>query len=189
LLARHTLLFIGFSLEDPYFRFQIEWISKVFPAIVHYAIVHERNVEKLRKMNIPVQPVIFQEYGEPLLATVRDLGEIAARRDSDARSARAFDSLLREGDCAGLEAVLELMSLLVREGRGFDAMLDQLKELRPSEDSSVLFRASSEIAGEIERDANAQKADLGEREQAESSHLRRLEEKTDRVSSHLAGRG
>lgn len=83
LLTTHTFLFIGFSLEDPYFNLQLRSIDKIFQgeAGPHYILVRESEREGIRNLNLPVETVTFPEFGPPLLDLVRHLGSIATARE------------------------------------------------------------------------------------------------------------
>lgn len=75
-LTEH-LLFIGFSMKDRFFvEFLSDW-SQAFDDSVgpHYALVHERELEDFEKIarDLPVQAIIFEDFGAPLLDLVNKL--------------------------------------------------------------------------------------------------------------------
>lgn len=76
LLASHSFLFVGFSLDDEHFGVELQRMLDVFEGFggPHYALVHQQNAERLRLLGKPVEPLVFAEFGEPLLEL---LGELA----------------------------------------------------------------------------------------------------------------
>jgi hypothetical protein len=78
LLASRSLLFVGFSFADPVGA-EIGAVSEIFAGSTgpHYALVRPVDVERLREQAPEVEPVEFSDFGEPLLALVRELGEVA----------------------------------------------------------------------------------------------------------------
>lgn len=75
-LASRTLLFVGFSLDDEHFGVQLQGVQDLFEGHTgpHYALVHRRDVERLQLLGKPVEPLVFEDFGEPLLALLADLG-------------------------------------------------------------------------------------------------------------------
>jgi tetratricopeptide (TPR) repeat protein len=80
MMTSHTLLFIGFSLNDEYFGMQLQGISEIFQGSTgpHYVLTRESDREKIRALNLPVEILTVTDYGPPLLEGLRELGEIAA---------------------------------------------------------------------------------------------------------------
>jgi tetratricopeptide (TPR) repeat protein len=82
-LAGRTILFIGFSLNDPFVTDQLSGVFKRFQgyAGTAYALIHQGEMERLRALikrdALPVKVVPFQDFGQPLLDLVRALGEQA----------------------------------------------------------------------------------------------------------------
>ncbi len=75
-LAAKTFLFIGFSLDDAHFGVELKSVFEVFGGFSgsHYALVHERDEDRLRGQGLPVELLTFEDFGEPLLELVRELG-------------------------------------------------------------------------------------------------------------------
>lgn len=75
-LSSKSFLFIGFSLADEEFGFQLKAVSDSFSGSTgpHYALVHENNIIALRTLAIPgIEFVTFPDYGEPLTSLTRQL--------------------------------------------------------------------------------------------------------------------
>ncbi|MFL6284953.1 MAG: SIR2 family protein [Pyrinomonadaceae bacterium] len=79
LLVSHSLLFIGFSLDDIFFRRQLDDVNQTFEGAggPHYALMREADVPLGLKDEGSVKAVTFSDFGEPLLKLVRELGEAA----------------------------------------------------------------------------------------------------------------
>jgi tetratricopeptide (TPR) repeat protein len=79
LLTSQTLLFIGFSFEDDELGFQLEKVNELFAGSSgpHYALVHQRELTRLRALGLNVELIPFADFGEPLLTLVQRMGEIA----------------------------------------------------------------------------------------------------------------
>jgi len=86
LLASQTLLFIGFSMDDPALGLQLRDVDKIFKGSEgpHYVVVVEAQVERVRALRLPVEIVPVQGFGEPLLELVRAMGSEARRSGSAA---------------------------------------------------------------------------------------------------------
>jgi hypothetical protein len=84
LLASHTLLFVGFSLDDAYFGLQLRAVHEIFHGIPgpHYALVRAADQERVRALNLPVEIVTFENFGDPLLELVRALGNLVLRTEA-----------------------------------------------------------------------------------------------------------
>lgn len=84
LLSTHTFLFIGFSLDDVYFRQQLEKINDIYGKGTgpHYALMREADTSKGLGREESVKVVPFPDFGEPLLQLVRELGAIAAKTET-----------------------------------------------------------------------------------------------------------
>jgi hypothetical protein len=76
LLASRSFLFIGFSLDDDHFGVELQRMLDTLEGFggPHYALVHKRDEERLRRLDKPVELVVFDDFGEPLLTL---LGELA----------------------------------------------------------------------------------------------------------------
>jgi hypothetical protein len=114
LLASHSFLFVGFSLDDEHFGVELRRMLDVFEGFggPHYALVRSRDVERLRQRESPVEPIAFEDFGEPLLELLGDLSRhVGPARDqgpvdvflaevADSRRQlrkRIYDDLTREG--------------------------------------------------------------------------------------------
>ena len=114
LLASRSFLFVGFSLADEHFGVELRRMLDTFEGFggPHYALVHRRDEERLRRLESSVEPVVFEDFGEPLLELLgklsrhvdpaRDLGPVdvylAEVADSQRQlRKRVHDDLTREG--------------------------------------------------------------------------------------------
>jgi tetratricopeptide (TPR) repeat protein len=77
-LARKTFLFIGFSLDDPYFVKQLEYIHQTYngAASFFYVLVRKEEKGKLKHLSY-VKEVEYENFGEPLLKVMREMRDIA----------------------------------------------------------------------------------------------------------------
>jgi SIR2-like domain len=93
-LASRTLLFVGFSLDDEHFGVQLQGVQDLFEghAGPHYALVHRRDVERLQLLGKPVEPLVFEDFGEPLLALLADLGRYGRPEIEDRKEEAAAAS-------------------------------------------------------------------------------------------------
>jgi tetratricopeptide (TPR) repeat protein len=84
LLASHSLLFIGFSLDDAYFGLQLRDVDEIFHGVPgpHYALVRAADQERVRTLNLPVDIVSFADFGAPLLDLMRALGDLVPRTEA-----------------------------------------------------------------------------------------------------------
>ena len=75
LFASHSMLFIGFSMEDPYVGFQLKGIMEIFvgAAAQHYVLVREQERSRLKESGLKVEPVTFTDYGEPHIDLLKEL--------------------------------------------------------------------------------------------------------------------
>jgi len=80
LLASHTMLFIGFSFEDATFGAQLRWLEETFRGAggPHYVLVREAERDRMRArlQGLPLELLTYAEYGEPLVARVRELAAV-----------------------------------------------------------------------------------------------------------------
>jgi hypothetical protein len=76
LLASRSFLFVGFSFDDDHFGVELQRMLGTFEGFggPHYALVHQRDEERLRRLEKPVELVVFEDFGEPLLALLGELG-------------------------------------------------------------------------------------------------------------------
>ncbi|MEA2599392.1 MAG: hypothetical protein QOF89_384 [Acidobacteriota bacterium] len=84
LLTSKSLLFIGFSFEDDALGVQLEGVNELFAGAPgpHYALVHTKDMSRLRALNLPVELISFAEFGEPLVELVKELGKITKLGDA-----------------------------------------------------------------------------------------------------------
>jgi hypothetical protein len=80
LLSSRSFLFVGFSLDDEHFGVELRRMLEIFEGFggPHYALVHRRHVERMRQLDTPVELVVFEDFGEPLLGL---LGELSRHVD------------------------------------------------------------------------------------------------------------
>lgn len=82
LLAQSTFLFLGFSLDDPYFLEQLKYFHKLYEggADSFFVLVHKNEKDN---PNTPpfVRKLVFEDYGEPLLSLLKQLADIAHSGD------------------------------------------------------------------------------------------------------------
>jgi tetratricopeptide (TPR) repeat protein len=85
LLASHTFLFIGFSLDDAYFGMQLEGIKNIYQGATgpHYILMHKKELERGIPFGGTVRPIAFEDFGEPLLELMNELGAIANSQETD----------------------------------------------------------------------------------------------------------
>jgi tetratricopeptide (TPR) repeat protein len=79
LMASHTFLFIGFSLDDLYFGMQLEGIKNIYQGATgpHYVLMNKKESGRGFSLGDAVRAIEFEDFGEPLLNLVKDLGAIA----------------------------------------------------------------------------------------------------------------
>lgn len=88
LLASRSLLFIGFSLDDPSFGIELRGMNNVFEDSIgpHYALVKSSHVGRLHDLKLGVEPIPFSDFGGPLLDVLEQLGKIASENTSEANA-------------------------------------------------------------------------------------------------------
>lgn len=113
-LASRSFLFIGFSLNGEHFSVELKRMLDTFEGFggPHYALVHQRDVERLRRLERPVEPVAFEDFGEPLLAL---LGELS-RHAGPAQDLGPVDVYLAEVADSLLQVRKRIYDDLMREG-------------------------------------------------------------------------
>jgi tetratricopeptide (TPR) repeat protein len=79
LLASHTFLFIGFSLDDAYFGMQLEGIKNIYQGATgpHYVLARKDDLTRGVSFGDAVQVISFEDFDEPLIELVKEMGEIA----------------------------------------------------------------------------------------------------------------
>jgi tetratricopeptide (TPR) repeat protein len=88
LLTSHSFLFIGFSLDDVYFRHQLDQINDIFQEAggPHYLLMREADITRGLHDEKSVKIVPYSGFDEPLLTLVRVLGTIAAQKETEVAS-------------------------------------------------------------------------------------------------------
>jgi tetratricopeptide (TPR) repeat protein len=78
-LSSHTFIFIGFSFNDEHLGMQIQGMKRIFDNCTgpHYALVREDEKAHLLALNLPVVPITFSSFGQPLLDRLEDLTRCA----------------------------------------------------------------------------------------------------------------
>ena len=86
LLVSHSFLFIGLSLDDVFFRRQLDDINQIYAGAggPHYVLMRETDVALGLKDEKSVKAITFSDFGEPLLRLMRELGEVARERPEPA---------------------------------------------------------------------------------------------------------
>ncbi len=79
LLASRSFLFVGFSLDDEHFGVELRRMLDTFEGFggPHYALVHQRDMERLRRLERSVELVSFEDFGKPLLDLLEELSRHA----------------------------------------------------------------------------------------------------------------
>lgn len=86
-LSSHSFLFIGFSFDDAHVSSQLRQMEGIFEGATgpHYVMLHRSRADTLGRMTQPrVEPIFFEEYGDPLVEKLRELAAIAGHRESTA---------------------------------------------------------------------------------------------------------
>jgi tetratricopeptide (TPR) repeat protein len=94
LLVSRPLLFIGFSFEDDALGVQLRAMDELFAGAPgpHYALVHTQDLDRLSALDLPVVPIPFVDFGEPLLDLLRELGEISKGKSASLALPRFLSS-------------------------------------------------------------------------------------------------
>ena len=89
-VAAKSLLFVGFSLDDQYLGVQLDNVNRIYSGAVgpHFALVSEREVERVRNMDLGIEFVTFSDFGKPLLNLLSELAEAAESHGSISQSQR-----------------------------------------------------------------------------------------------------
>ena len=80
LLASHSFLFIGFSLQDAYFLRQLNDLHDVFHGAAgpHYAVVSKAETPRVQDLKLPVELITFEDFGQPLLDLMQEMRDVVA---------------------------------------------------------------------------------------------------------------
>jgi tetratricopeptide (TPR) repeat protein len=83
LLASKTFLFLGFSLDDPYFVRQLQYIHEIYQgaASSFYVLLHKNEKEKFSLSEL-VTPIYYENFGEPLRLMIAEMSELANAKES-----------------------------------------------------------------------------------------------------------
>lgn len=67
-IASRSLLFVGFSLEDEHFGFQLKDLSRIYQNTTgpHYVLIRKRHLDYARTLKMPVELIAYEDFGEPL---------------------------------------------------------------------------------------------------------------------------
>lgn len=82
LMVSNHFLFVGFSMEDAFMVRQLEWVDQTFAGCAgpHYVLVHREELSamraKLTGKGIDVQPVVFEDFGEPLVNLLNRIANV-----------------------------------------------------------------------------------------------------------------
>jgi tetratricopeptide (TPR) repeat protein len=79
-LSSHTFLFIGFSFNDEHLGVQFRGIDSIFDGCTgpHYALIREEEKSRLRELKLPIEPITFSDFGQPLIDRLEELARYAA---------------------------------------------------------------------------------------------------------------
>ncbi|HEX8195462.1 MAG TPA: SIR2 family protein [Pyrinomonadaceae bacterium] len=82
-ISRKPFLFIGFSLEDPYFVEQLKYIHEIYggAASRFYVLLRKSEMGKLSHLDF-VKEVHYDDFGEPLLEIMREMRNLAKGDDN-----------------------------------------------------------------------------------------------------------
>ena len=98
LMTSHTLLFIGYSLDDAYLGMQLKGLSEIFHGAngPHYVLMQEGEAERtrglIRERGLPVAVLSFEDFGEPLISLVRYVGQTAGKANPATESLSRISS-------------------------------------------------------------------------------------------------
>lgn len=75
LFISHTFLFIGFSLDDEYFVNQLRYVQNLFQGTSgkHYVLIRETEQAKLNSLNLGIEPITFESFGERMFQKFEDI--------------------------------------------------------------------------------------------------------------------
>ncbi|HEX2205549.1 MAG TPA: SIR2 family protein [Longimicrobium sp.] len=189
LLASHTFVFVGFSLDDPYFQAQLQRIGQVYRGVsAHYALLHRDEADRVEALELPVQVVPFDAF-EALPALLDELGAAAAEGAERKRAVERFRGVYAQTDPAVGEAVLELVERLAEEGSDPAAIVAQLRAIRESDTAGSLASVSARAAGMLEDDLHRRRDEAeatGREYTAALEELRRTHGDVDERRSSIA---
>lgn len=81
LLAGYSFLFIGFSMRDRFVSDQLSYVHKLYKGTTgeHFILTHPDYLTEIKSSGLPVNPILFEDYGDPLLAKINEIAEAAKR--------------------------------------------------------------------------------------------------------------
>lgn len=84
LLASHTFLFIGFSMDDEHFGGQMRGVKDIFKGATgrHYVLARKAEKQHISDLNPDLEILTYEEHGEPLLELLQKISE-AAKSDTE----------------------------------------------------------------------------------------------------------
>ncbi len=95
IISSYTILFVGFSLQDQSVNAQLNWLEHTFQGQAgrHFALLRRDEIPLFRARGAlkNVEPISYEEHGEPLLVCLREMASIADpdfRGSSDRNSER-----------------------------------------------------------------------------------------------------
>jgi hypothetical protein len=69
-----SFLFVGFSLDDEPLGFQLKSVHEMYKgAGQHFALVQERDADRITNLKMGIDPIVFKDLGDPLLALLKEL--------------------------------------------------------------------------------------------------------------------
>ena len=80
ILASHTILFVGFSFQDKSVNSQLTWLEHAFHSQAgrHFALIRSEEIPLFKERGAlkNVEPIPYEEHGEPFLARLREMARI-----------------------------------------------------------------------------------------------------------------
>ena len=81
LAVAKSVLFVGFSLEDEHVGVELKSVHEIYEgAGQHFAIVQARDADRIRNLKMGIEPITFEDFGEPLLALLKELEAVAGSK-------------------------------------------------------------------------------------------------------------
>ncbi|MDQ3714379.1 MAG: tetratricopeptide repeat protein [Acidobacteriota bacterium] len=93
LFVSHTFLFIGFSLYDEYFVNQLRYVQKLFQGTTnkHYVLIRETERAKLSSLNLEIEPITFESFGDKMLEKLYEIRDEANLSKTETKENAAKD--------------------------------------------------------------------------------------------------
>lgn len=96
LFSSRSMLFIGFSLDDPYIRRLMEWAEYIFPSTpgddhTHYMMILKKDEAdfKAKLKGLPIEFITFKSFGPPMVECLKSLSEQAGASATSSPKAAA----------------------------------------------------------------------------------------------------